>query len=319
MKKLLILALVGLLVALAVRVWAWGIYFDQKQATRPHEFILAESNTVGIVHIKYDGDGWDDGLARKEAAAANLLKHFHTLFGAPVATNAVVMDVSTIAEAGIEKTGSLFLITGAGKIGMSDADTGKLREILLSGGTLLAIAGSPHWHNSFIRFSKKLFPDTQLRVIADDDAVMQTPYALQSGAPPLWHHGGYFTGGLKHEGRWVVIYHSGDLDDAWKTGHSGVGQDRAEGAYAFGVNVLCYAYQHYYQARRKHIPRVIRYNIAGNPVPPLPPLRRDAIKIPSHINPNAKILKILEHARREEIPKEPEIDLKKLDEETNPD
>lgn len=319
MKKLLILALVGLLLALAMRAWALGIHFDQKQATRPHEFILAESNTVGIVYIKYDGDGWDDGLGKKEAAPGNLLRRFHALFGAPVATNAVVMDVSTIARTGIENAGPLLIMTGVGEIKMSDIDIKRLKGVLLSGGTLLAIAGSPQWHNSFIRFSRKLFPDTQLRAIADDDALMQTPYALQSGAPALWHHGSYLTGGIKHEGRWLVIYHAGDLDDAWKTGHSGTGRDRADKAYSFGVNVLCYAYQHYYQVRRKHIPRVVRYNIAGKPVPPPPPPKRDTISIPSHVNPKAKIFKILEHARREEIPDEPEIDLEKLDRETNPD
>jgi len=320
MKKLLVIALVALLVALAVRAWGWDRAFPhyERLATSSHELVLEEASTVSITQIRYDGDGWDDGLARKEGAVSNLLQRFRKAFNAPVATNAMVMDVSAIAEAGIARTGPLFLMTGSEGIKMAEAEVKQLRTVLLSGGTLLATAGSPQWHEAFIRFAARLFPGTKLRAIADDDPVMQVPYIFRSGAPALWHHGGYRTGGIRHKGRWVVIYHPGDLDDAWKTGHSGIHRGGADTAYSFGINVLSYAYQQYYQLRRKHFRSVTRYNIAGSPTRNQLPRKRDPIKIPSHLNPKAKVFKILEHARWEEIPDDPEIDLEKLDKETNP-
>jgi hypothetical protein len=50
---------------------------------------------------------------------------------------------------------------------------------------------------------------------------------------------------MKYQGRWVVFYHQGDVNDAWKTGHSGVSDAMANQAYKLGVNVMNYAFNQY--------------------------------------------------------------------------
>jgi hypothetical protein len=88
-------------------------------------------------------------------------------------------------------------------------------------------------------------PDAEWVDIASDDILFQQPSLFPNGAPPLWHHSGNRMLGLKHQGRWVVVYHQGDLNDAWKTGHSGVSKGQAIQAYKLGVNVINYAFNQY--------------------------------------------------------------------------
>jgi len=78
------------------------------------------------------------------------------------------------------------------------------------------------------------------------------PYAFPNGAPPLWHHGGMDALGIKHKGRWVVFYHPGDINDAWKAGHSGLRPELAKGAFQMGVNIVYYSFTHYLEQTRKY-------------------------------------------------------------------
>ena len=52
--------------------------------------------------------------------------------------------------------------------------------------------------------------------------------------------------------RWVVFYHPGDINDAWKTGNSGLDPDTADGAFRMGVNIIYYAFTHYLEDTRKY-------------------------------------------------------------------
>jgi len=58
--------------------------------------------------------------------------------------------------------------------------------------------------------------------------------------------------GMKHKGRWIIFYHPGDLNDAWKTGHSGLRPELAKAAYQLGVNLIYYAFTHYLEETRKY-------------------------------------------------------------------
>jgi hypothetical protein len=99
---------------------------------------------------------------------------------------------------------------------------------------------------------KAVFPDRQLVTIADDDPIFQTPFVFANGAPPLWHHGGNKALGVKHQKRWAVFYHPGDVNDAWKTGYSGMGRALAEQSYNLGVNVVYHAFTNYLDMTRKY-------------------------------------------------------------------
>jgi len=83
-----------------------------------------------------------------------------------------------------------------------------------------------------------------------DDPIFRLPYVFANGAPPLWHHGGYRAKGIKHKGRWIVFYHPGDLNDAWKTGHSGAKPKVAESSMHMAVNVIYYAATQYLRQNR---------------------------------------------------------------------
>jgi hypothetical protein len=78
------------------------------------------------------------------------------------------------------------------------------------------------------------------------------PYTFANGAPPLWHHGGMRALGIKHKGRWVVFYHPGDINDAWKTGHSGISPELARGAFQMGINIIYYAFTNYLEETAKY-------------------------------------------------------------------
>ena len=90
------------------------------------------------------------------------------------------------------------------------------------------------------------------KIIADDDPIFQIPFAFPNGAPSLWHHGGYKAKGVKYRGRWIVFYHPGDINDAWKTGHSGMERDKAQGAFHMGVNIIYYSFMNYLRETRKY-------------------------------------------------------------------
>ena len=97
-----------------------------------------------------------------------------------------------------------------------------------------------------------VFPDRQLVTIADDDPIFQAPFVFPNGAPPLWHHGGNRALGVKHLNRWAVFYHPGDINDAWKTGASGMSRDLANASFRLGVNIIHYSFTNYLDLTRKH-------------------------------------------------------------------
>jgi hypothetical protein len=89
-------------------------------------------------------------------------------------------------------------------------------------------------------------------VIADDDPIFQIPFPFVNGAPPIWHHGGTRALGVKSRDRWIVFYHPGDINDAWKTGHSGLSPDMWKGSMEMGINIVYYAFTHYLEATQKY-------------------------------------------------------------------
>jgi hypothetical protein len=96
-----------------------------------------------------------------------------------------------------------------------------------------------------------VFPGEPLLVISKDDPIYQMPNVFADGAPPLWHHGGSQALGIKRGRRWVVYYHPGDMNDAWKIGHSGMSPELTRRAYQLGINIVYHAFTHYLEATRK--------------------------------------------------------------------
>jgi hypothetical protein len=206
---------------------------------------------VRFLRIKHGGPGWDDGMDAVSRADLNFLDEFSRVTGFKVAR---APEARTIAQLRNFEKGfapPFLYLTGAGAIPVSPSDVKTLREYLLDGGMLFADAGSPQFHSAFTGLMRAVFPDRQLVTIAADDSIFQAPFAFPSGAPPLWHHGGDRALGVKHRNRWAVFYHPGDVNDAWKTGHSGMGRALAENAYHLGVNIVYHAFTNYLDMTRK--------------------------------------------------------------------
>ena len=207
---------------------------------------------VRFIRLEYNGSGWDDGMDAASRADLNFLDSFHTLTGFKVAIHPESNTIGMLRKYPKGFSPPFIFMTGNGDINVTAGDIKTLRDYLLDGGLLFASCGSPRWNVNFRVLAQQLFPGEALLVIADDDQLFQVPYAFPNGAPPLWHHGGMRALGIKHNGRWVVFYHPGDISDAWKTGHSGMDPAMAEGATQIGVNVIYYAFTHYLEMTRKY-------------------------------------------------------------------
>jgi hypothetical protein len=210
------------------------------------------NDPVRFIRIKHGGPAWDDGMDEVSRADVNFLEEFRKITGFKVARSPEARTIAQLRnfDKGFEPP--FLYLTGAGGIPVSANDVKTLRDYLLGGGMLFADAGSPAFHGSFRALMSAVFPDRQLVVIADDDPIFQAPFVFPNGAPPLWHHGGNRALGIKHQNRWAVFYHPGDINDAWKTGYSGMSRNLAEQSYNLGVNIIYHAFTNYLDQTRKY-------------------------------------------------------------------
>lgn len=210
-----------------------------------------KNSLIRFIRLEYNGPDWDDGMAANVNADGNFLAAFNKITGFRCAAKGESHPVRFLAKYDKGVAPPFVYLTGSGGINMSANDYKILREYLLEGGMLFADCGSPEWDRSFRSMVASLLPGKNLVTISDDDPLFQAPYVFPNGAPPLWHHGGTKAMGVKHNGRWIVFYHPGDINDAWKTGHSGLSPEKAQGAFDLGVNVLYYSFTKYLEMTAK--------------------------------------------------------------------
>jgi hypothetical protein len=205
-----------------------------------------ENHLVRLIRMEYDGHGWDDGMDSAARADLNFLDQFKQLTGFKVANKVESHPIRLLRKYPKGYAPPFVFMTGDRSINVSSADAKIMREYLQGGGMLFADCSSPEWGNAFRQFvQSQLFPGQSLLNIADDDELFQMPYSFPNGAPPLWHHAGTRVLGLKHNNRWVIYFHPGDVHDAWKTGHSGMDAKLAEDGIRVGINVMYYAFTQY--------------------------------------------------------------------------
>ncbi len=211
-----------------------------------------EDAEVRFIRLSYGGSDWDDGMGiQRGRADMNFLDEFHRQTGFKIRHHSESHPIRYLAKYRKGYAPPFVYMTGNSGISAGQRDIKILREYLRGGGMLFADAGYPAFHGSFVAFISNVFPSKRLNVIADDDPLFQMPYRFPNGPPPLWHHGGSRCLGIKHDGRWCVFYHPGDINDAWKTGHSGIGHKAARGAHQMGINVIYYSFTHYLQLTKK--------------------------------------------------------------------
>jgi hypothetical protein len=199
---------------------------------------------VRFIRLDHGGDGWDDGM-NESSADLNFLRFFATATGlSKIAGRGESHSIALLGKYPRDGFPPFVYITGNGAMGrVSSDDIRTLREYCLGGGMLIGDAGSPAFHESFTSLMSRVFPDKPLLDIADDDMIYQEPFSFPNGAPAFWHHGGRRALGAKHEGRWIVFYHPGDMNDAWKSaGFTDVSPDMRDAALNLGVNLVYYAF-----------------------------------------------------------------------------
>ena len=204
----------------------------------------ADDYKIRFIRLDHGGEGWDDGM-HESGADVNFLRAFSQATGLKrVANKGESHSIALLRKYPDDGFPPFVYLTGNGNMGrVSTTDAKILREYCLKGGMLIGDAGSARFHQSFTHLMRQVFPDKPLIDIADDDMIYQLPYSFPDGAPAFWHHGGRRALGVKHEGRWVVFYHPGDMNDAWKSaGFTDVKPEMREAAMNLGVNLIYYAF-----------------------------------------------------------------------------
>jgi hypothetical protein len=207
---------------------------------------------VRFIRLQYDGSDWNDGMGSDGADMA-FLSEFEQFTGFKTANQSEAHGMRLLTQYPKGFAPPFVYMTGNGRINTSQAERDALREYLLDGGMLFADAGSRSWDSSFRNWIRQVFPGKSLVSISLDDPIFQMPTAFPNGPPMMWEHGGSRCLGMKHDGRWIVFYHPGDLNDAWKGGQvSGLNKRQTEGAFELGVNIIYYAFTHYLEETRKY-------------------------------------------------------------------
>jgi len=210
-----------------------------------------EDYKIRFIRLDHGGDGWDDGMNQTDADI-NFLHAFAKATGFDrIANKGESHSIALLDKYPEDGFPPFVYLTGNGNMGRTNSNDWKvLREYCLNGGMLIADAGSAAFDRSFRDFiTKKVFTDKQLLDIADDDMLYQLPYGFPNGAPAFWAHGGRRAKGIKHEGRWIVFYHPGDMNDAWKSpGYSDVTPEMRDAATHLGVNLVYYAFNQWNDA-----------------------------------------------------------------------
>jgi hypothetical protein len=203
-----------------------------------------ENARVRFIRLEYGGGDWDQDMGA--GADHNVLIELYKATGFKIADDTESIPIRQLRRFPEDRAPPFVFITGRGRINVSAADVKTLRWYCLEeGGMIFADNGGGSFNHHFRRLMQRVFPNKPWVDIANDDGIFQQPYIFPNGAPPMWSHSGRRAMGIKHQGRWVVFYHQGDLNDAWVDGHNGVNKNVAQQAYKIAFNVMVYAFNQY--------------------------------------------------------------------------
>ena len=210
-----------------------------------------EQGKVRFIRLEHKGHGWDDGMDPISRADINFLDEFKKLTGFKVENHGESHPIRLLSRYPKGFAPPFVYMTGDGPFDVPERDVKVLSEYLKDGGMLFGDCGAPAFGQSFRQLATSLLGERMVE-ISDDDPLFREPYVFLNGAPPLWHHDGRRALGVKYKGRWAIFYHPGDINDAWKTGHSGMRKDLADGAYQMGVNIVYYSFTRYLELTAKY-------------------------------------------------------------------
>ena len=136
-------------------------------------------------------------------------------------------------------------MTGHGNVVFNINEIENLRAYLLSGGFLHI--DDNYGMDPFIRIEiKKLFPDVELKQLANNHPIFSTKYNFTNGLPKIHEHDGKPAQafGIVFDGRLVCLYtYETDLGDGWEDPeiHNNTEETRQR-ALKMGANIIKYAF-----------------------------------------------------------------------------
>jgi len=203
-----------------------------------------ENAKVRFIRLKYAGGDWDQQMGK--GADYNFLLKFSEMTGFKIAKKTEEIPVSALKRFPKKAAPPFVYLTGSQSINMTLREIKTLRWYLLEeGGMIFADNGGGTFDLALRSLMRRVLPEKPWIDIANDDIIYRQPYGFANGAPPLWHHSGTRALGMKHNGRWVVFYHQGDINDAWQEGGSGVTANTRKAAFKMGINVVNYSFNQY--------------------------------------------------------------------------
>ncbi|MBT7068506.1 MAG: DUF4159 domain-containing protein [Verrucomicrobia bacterium] len=203
-----------------------------------------ENGKVRFIRLKYAGGDWDQQMGK--GADYNFLIKFKELTGFKIAKKTEAIPIAALKRFPKKGAPPFVYLTGSQSMTMSQREMKTLRWYLLEeGGMIFADNGGGTFDQSLKSLMRRVLPEKPWIDISNDDVIYRQPYRFAHGAPPLWHHSGTRALGMKHNGRWVVFYHQGDINDAWQEGGSGVTANTRKAAFKMGINVVNYSFNQY--------------------------------------------------------------------------
>lgn len=205
-----------------------------------------ENARVRFIRLEYDGGDWDQDMGF--GADYNMLLKFHEITGFNIWNKTESIRIPQLLRFPKNRAPPFIYITGGLKGGMnvSASEIKVIRKYCLElNGMLFADNGGGNFDRGFRSLLHRAFPELPVIDISNDDILYKQPFVFPDGAPPLWHHSGRRGLGVKYNGRWIVFYHQGDINDAWKDGHSGASDQVAANAYKLGINIIYYSFCQY--------------------------------------------------------------------------
>lgn len=212
-----------------------------------------KAGKVRFIRLEYAGGDWDQDFG--VGADLNMLVEYGIRTNQTVAERTESRRITDLRNFDIGKAPAFVFMTGQKNIVLSSREVKILQEYLLEkhGMIFCDNGGSRQFHNQFIAMMNRVLPTVRPVAIPLDDVIHRIPFPIPF-LPFVAPHGGHEALGWKVDGRWVVYYHPGDINDAWTDDHSGVKPEIWEACYRLGANVMQYAnaeYSKWLQARQQ--------------------------------------------------------------------
>ena len=203
-----------------------------------------EGAKVRFIRLQYRGGDWD--YRTGSDADFNMMRAFAEITGLPGRVVAENIPIDALKHFPKNHAPPFVYITGTKGLEISPAEAKILRWYLLEeGGMLFADSGSLMFDNAFRAALRQACPELELGRHPQRrhhlPAALRVSQRRAAAVPPRRRAGM----GLKHNDRWVVFYHPGDLGDAWRNDHAGMQDAVALRAFKLGVNIMNYAFNMY--------------------------------------------------------------------------